>query len=134
MVESGWRFAIALVGFFAPLCCCIAQEDSAIDNAEIAANQRTSDETIVSAFKVAHNGWSVDELLIQDSLRIRLSKHLDQSDRKSLFEYLRANSQDEITLELHIFAADSPANDTAAREAYESDLIRTRQPRFNIAP
>lgn len=69
MVESGWRFAIALVGFFAPLCCCIAQEDSAIDNAEIAANQRTSDETIVSAFKVAHNGWSVDELLIQDSLR-----------------------------------------------------------------
>jgi len=28
----------------------------------------------------------------------------------------------------------SPANDTAAREAYESDLIRTRHPRFNVAP
>lgn len=69
-----------------------------------------------------------------NNLRTRLSKHLDQSDRKSLFEYLRANSQDQITLELHVFAKDSPANDTAAREAYESDLIRTRHPRFNVAP
>lgn len=69
-----------------------------------------------------------------NNLRTRLSKHLDQSDRKSLFEYLRANSQDQITLELHVFTKDSPANDTAAREAYESDLIRTRQPRFNVAP
>lgn len=69
-----------------------------------------------------------------NNLRTRLTKHLDQSDRKSLFEYLRANSQDQITLELHVFAKDSPANDTAAREAYESDLIRTRKPRFNVAP
>ena len=69
-----------------------------------------------------------------NNLRTRLSKHLDQSDRKSLFEYLRANSQDQITLELHVFTKDSPANDTSAREAYESDLIRTRHPRFNVAP
>ncbi len=69
-----------------------------------------------------------------NNLRTRLTKHLDQSDRKSLFEYLRANSQDQIALELHVFAKDSPANDTAAREAYESDLIRTRKPRFNVAP
>lgn len=69
-----------------------------------------------------------------NNLRTRLTKHLDQSDRKSLFEYLRANSQDQITLELHVFAKDSPANDTAAREAYESDLIRTRKPQFNVAP
>ena len=69
-----------------------------------------------------------------NNLRSRLTKHLDRSDRKSLLEYLRANSQEEIKLELHVFAKDSPANNTAAREAYESDLIRTRQPRFNVAP
>lgn len=69
-----------------------------------------------------------------NNLRSRLTKHLDQSDRKSLCEYLRANSQDQITLELHVFAVDSPASETTAREAYESDLIRTRHPRFNVAP
>ena len=69
-----------------------------------------------------------------NNLRTRLTKHLDKSDRKSLSKYLGATNSQEITIELHVFAADSPAASTVVREAYESDLIRTRKPKFNIAP
>jgi len=69
-----------------------------------------------------------------NNLRTRLTKHLDKSDRKSLAKYLEAGNGDEITIELHVFSADSPAIRTAVREAYESDLIRTRKPRLNVAP
>ena len=69
-----------------------------------------------------------------NNLRTRLSKHLDKSDRKSLARYLDAENKEEITIELHIFSADSPAAVTVVREAYESDLIRTRKPRLNVAP
>ena len=69
-----------------------------------------------------------------NNLRTRLTKHLDKSDRKSLAKYLEAGNSDEITIELHVFSADSPAIRTAVREAYESDLIRTRKPRLNVAP
>ena len=69
-----------------------------------------------------------------NNLRTRLSKHLDKSDRKSLARYLEAENKEEISVELHIFAADSPAAVTVVREAYESDLIRTRKPRLNVAP
>lgn len=69
-----------------------------------------------------------------NNLKSRLSKHLDNSDRKALSHYLKSNAASEITLDMHIFAQDSPAIQTVVREAYESDLIRTRHPRFNIAP
>lgn len=69
-----------------------------------------------------------------NNLRTRLTKHLDESDRKSLCNYLKSNDEKGITIELHVFAKDSPAADTVAREAYESDLIRTRKPRLNLAP
>jgi len=69
-----------------------------------------------------------------NNLRTRLTKHLDKSDRKSLSKYLEADGGREVTIELHVFAADSPAASTVVREAYESDLIRTRKPRLNIAP
>ncbi len=69
-----------------------------------------------------------------NNLRTRLTKHLDKSDRKSLSKYLGATNSEEITIELHVFAADSPAASTVVREAYESDLIRTRKPKFIIAP
>jgi predicted GIY-YIG superfamily endonuclease len=69
-----------------------------------------------------------------NNLRTRLSKHLDRSDRKSLNAYLQSKGGSEITLELHVFADDSPAKATVIREAYESELIRTRKPRFNVAP
>ena len=69
-----------------------------------------------------------------NNLRTRLSKHLDKSDRKSLARYLEKGDNEEITIELHVFAADSPAARSVVREAYESDLIRTRKPRLNVAP
>ncbi|MEQ1826825.1 MAG: GIY-YIG nuclease family protein [Pirellula sp.] len=69
-----------------------------------------------------------------NNLKTRLTKHLDRSDRKSLSSYLKSKQGDEITLELHIFEEGSPAIQTVVREAYESELIRTRKPRLNVAP
>jgi len=69
-----------------------------------------------------------------NNLKTRLTKHLDQSDRKSLCRYLSENRPEDMTIELHIFEAGSPAEQTVVREAYESDLIRTRKPRLNVAP
>jgi predicted GIY-YIG superfamily endonuclease len=67
-------------------------------------------------------------------LRSRLTKHLQDSDRKSLSAYLKEHGAKEMVLELHVFGDDSPATRKVVREAYESDLIRTRKPRLNIAP
>jgi predicted GIY-YIG superfamily endonuclease len=67
-------------------------------------------------------------------LRTRLTKHLQDSDRKSLSAYLKEHGERDMVLELHIFAPDSPAANKVVREAYESDLIRTRKPRLNVAP
>jgi hypothetical protein len=68
------------------------------------------------------------------NLRTRLLQHTSQSDRMTLDQYLRSGSKGSITIELHTFGERSPANDLAIRRAYESELIRTRQPRFNIRP
>ncbi|MBM80944.1 MAG: excinuclease ABC subunit C [Planctomycetaceae bacterium] len=67
-------------------------------------------------------------------LRSRVSKHLDHSDRKSLAHYLWKNGVKKITVELHAFDAESRAKVKNVRRAYESELIRSRKPRFNIAP
>jgi predicted GIY-YIG superfamily endonuclease len=64
----------------------------------------------------------------------RVKKHLDRSDRQSLANYLATNGVKGVTLELHAFAADSPARLKPMRRAYESELIRSRKPRFNLAP
>ena len=68
------------------------------------------------------------------NLRQRVNQHVDRSDRKSLASYLGENSKQEISVELHIFGKDSPAKDKTRRRAYESELIRSRKPRLNIAP
>lgn len=68
------------------------------------------------------------------NLRQRVSQHLDQSDRQSLARYLFEKGNREITVELHAFGPDTPAKDKNRRRAYESELIRSRKPRFNIAP
>jgi excinuclease UvrABC nuclease subunit len=68
------------------------------------------------------------------NLRTRLAKHLDQSDSKSLAYYLRKNGVDTVTVELHAFDPDSNARLKEMRRAYESELIHSRKPRFNIAP
>jgi predicted GIY-YIG superfamily endonuclease len=68
------------------------------------------------------------------NLQQRLAKHLEDSDRKNLTKYLSENSNGAIVVELHIFEEGSPAEKLAVREAYESELIRSRKPRLNIAP
>jgi predicted GIY-YIG superfamily endonuclease len=67
-------------------------------------------------------------------LRKRISKHLDESDRKSLAGYLKEQGIKSITVEVHSFDSTSDARLKPMRRAYESDLIRSRKPRFNLAP
>lgn len=67
-------------------------------------------------------------------LRTRVMKHLDRSDRQSLATYLSERGIKDITVELHAFDPKSDAKDKTLRRAYESDLIRSRKPRFNLAP
>jgi len=69
-----------------------------------------------------------------NNLRERLSKHLEESDRKQLAKYLAEQATGALTLELHVFTPGSPAEKTLIREAYESELIRSRKPRLNVAP
>lgn len=68
------------------------------------------------------------------NLRERLAKHLDESDRESLSNYLQENGIDEITIEIHAFPKDSRAKKVSVRRAYESELIASRKPRFNSRP
>lgn len=68
------------------------------------------------------------------NLRSRVQKHLDHSDRKSLAHYLWEHGSEQITVELHAFDPQSDAKREAVRRAYESELIASRKPRFNIAP
>lgn len=68
------------------------------------------------------------------NLRTRIAKHLDHSDRKSLAHYLWKNGVEGVTVELHAFDPASNARLKEMRRAYESELIRSRKPRFNIAP
>lgn len=67
-------------------------------------------------------------------LRERLTKHLDDSDRMSLASYLKKNGAKAVTIEVHAFDPTSQARLKPMRRAYESELIRSRKPRFNLAP
>ncbi len=69
-----------------------------------------------------------------DNLHRRLKKHLDESDRQGLANYLKSNQVEEIKIEVHTFARGSRIGELAVRRAYESELIRSRNPRFNIRP
>jgi hypothetical protein len=66
------------------------------------------------------------------SLRTRVAKHLDHSDRKALARHLWTEGLDDLQIELHIFAPDSDGRLAGHRRAYEASLIQSRQPRFNI--
>ena len=68
------------------------------------------------------------------NLRERLKKHLEDSDRKSLANYLRASGTRDISIEIHVFPKDSRAKEVSVRRAYESALIASRKPRFNLRP
>lgn len=67
-------------------------------------------------------------------LRARLSTHMMGSDRASLARYLAEESGESVVVEVHTFDPESRIREIAVRRAYESELIRSRQPRFNIRP
>lgn len=67
-------------------------------------------------------------------LYLRVRKHLDHSDRKSLARYFWKKGLKHITVELHAFDADSDARLKSCRRAYESSLIQSRHPRLNLQP
>ncbi len=68
------------------------------------------------------------------NLAARIKQHLTASDRVSLADYLSSDSADNVTVELHQFPRDSPAAKLTVRRAYESELIRSRHPKFNARP
>ncbi|MHC4477364.1 MAG: GIY-YIG nuclease family protein [Planctomycetota bacterium] len=69
-----------------------------------------------------------------EDLYLRIKKHLDHSDRKSLARYFWENGFKHITLELHVFDPVSNARFRAHRRAYESSLIESRRPKLNLQP
>ena len=68
------------------------------------------------------------------SLAARLKEHVTESDRASLANYLASESAEKVSVELHVFPTDSPARKVTVRRAYESELIRSRKPKFNARP
>ena len=68
------------------------------------------------------------------SLKDRLKQHVTDSDRPSLATYLAGDEGDKVTVEMHIFPSESPAKELTVRRAYESELIRSRNPKFNTRP
>lgn len=67
-------------------------------------------------------------------LYLRVKKHLDHSDRRSLAHYFWENGFRNISIELHVFDPTSDARRKMCRQAYESNLIETRRPRLNLRP
>ena len=67
-----------------------------------------------------------------ENLRKRMAEHLDESHNASLASYLK--SEKGATVELHSFDPTSRAKEVRVRRAYESELIRSRKPRFNVLP
>ncbi len=68
------------------------------------------------------------------NLRSRVAGHLDHSDRKALARYFWEQGLTGVQVEVHVFSKDSEGARTQSRRAYESELIRERQPRFNVRP
>jgi predicted GIY-YIG superfamily endonuclease len=68
------------------------------------------------------------------NVRKRILQHLTTSDHSTLMDYLKRQGVEQVTIEVHAFDPDSAARLIEMRRAYESELIRSRRPRFNIAP
>lgn len=69
-----------------------------------------------------------------NNLQTRLQSHLEASHNESLTAYLINQSNRDITIEVHSFDPQSRAKESRVRRAYESELIASRKPRFNIQP
>jgi hypothetical protein len=67
-----------------------------------------------------------------ESLRGRVDKHLDHSDRKAVARYLWEHGFRGLSVEMHAFRGDSDGRKASCRKAYEAELIRSRKPRLNI--
>ena len=63
------------------------------------------------------------------NLRVRLKKHLDHSDNRGLARWLWENGTGAVWLEIHVLPASTP---TSHRRALETELIRSREPLFNV--
>ena len=63
------------------------------------------------------------------NLRIRLKKHLEHSDNKGLAQWIWAYGSETLRVEIHELPGDT---NTRVRRALETELIRTRQPIFNV--
>ncbi len=76
--------------------------------------------------------FAADELLYvgeSEDLRKRLKKHLDHSDNKGLARWIWEYGTDSLHLEMQIL---KPDTETRVRKALELELIRSRNPIFNI--
>ena len=69
-----------------------------------------------------------------ENLKVRLQEHLDESHNASLAGYLNSRTSGNVTVEVHDFDPESKASETMVRRAYESELIASRKPRFNVQP
>ena len=67
-------------------------------------------------------------------LATRLRQHLDESDRTALRHHLLESGLAGVTVEWHAFDPASDARLARFRRAYESDLIASREPRYNVRP
>ncbi|WP_419194787.1 GIY-YIG nuclease family protein [Novipirellula herctigrandis] len=103
----------------------IEQLKGALDASEISTGPG------VYLFRVSDGYLYVGEA---KNLAERLTTHLTESDRESLAEFLSGDASGAVTVELHVFPRDSPASKVTVRRAYESELIRSRNPRFNVRP
>lgn len=63
------------------------------------------------------------------NLRGRLKKHLDHSDNRGLARWLWEHGTATALLEIHVLPGKTP---TAHRRALEAELIRSRNPLFNV--
>ncbi|MHC4442078.1 MAG: GIY-YIG nuclease family protein [Planctomycetota bacterium] len=64
------------------------------------------------------------------NLRNRIRKHIDHSDNKGLAYWLWQNGSEELHLEYHILDVNTS---TRIRRAMEMELIRSREPLFNVS-
>ena len=64
-----------------------------------------------------------------ENLRSRIKKHLDHSDNKGLARWLWEFGIDDLNVELQML---EPSTETRVRKAFETELIRSRNPVFNI--
>lgn len=69
-----------------------------------------------------------------ENLRSRLHEHLNESSNAKLASHLSSANHLNIHVEIHAFPPDSRMKEVVIRRAYESELIRSRKPKYNVLP